>query len=312
MCVVPLLGIMGLVSLSKIPLVSHLFRRRTVDDFGQELQRQRQRTLGSGLRAKVRKPGLCESEFMTILIHFHQSGYRCFKDYYEQEVLEQLKTEFPGAMSYSRFISLVPRVALILWAYASSCCGRCSGISFVDSAVLRVCHNRRIARHKVCAGLAARGHSSTGWFYGFKLHLVVNNQGEALAFHLTKGNVDDRQPVPRLARGLFGKLFGDKGYLSTPLFQELFAHGLTLITNVRTNMKNKLVPLYDKLLLRKRWIIETINDQLKNISQIEHSRHCRPVNFVVNVLSGLIAYMWQPKKPALHFTQKQAKALALC
>jgi Transposase DDE domain len=272
-----------------------------VDDFWQRLEGQQQVALPSRTGQKVRKPGLCESEIMTILIHFHQSGYRCFKDYYQQQVLKHLRAEFPGTMSYSRFIRLVPRVVVLLWAYA-----------FVDSTALRVCHNRRITRHKVFSGKATRGHSSTGWFYGFKLHLVVNDRGDILAFALTPANVDDRHPVPRLTAGLFGKLFGDKGYVSTPLFKDLFDKGVTLITNVRANMKNKLMPLLDKLMLRKRWIIETINDQLKNISQIEHSRHRSPVNFIVNVLAGLIAYMWQPKKPALKFTPKQAKALSLC
>jgi hypothetical protein len=129
---------------------------------------------------------------------------------------------------------------------------------------------------------------------------------------LTAAHVDDRQPVPRLAAKLFGKLFGDKGYVSTVLFQTLFAQGVKLVTNLRANMKNKLTPLADKLLLRKRWIIETINDQLKNISQIEHSRHRSPLNFIVNVLAGLIAYSWQPKKPSLQFTSSQTRALVLC
>lgn len=159
--------------------------------------------------------------------------------------------------------------------------------------------------------MAARGQCSLGWFYGFKLHLVINEYGEVLAFTLTPGNVDDRQPVPRLAKQLFGKLFGDKGYLSQALFETLLAQGLQLITNVRANMKNRLLPLRDKLLLRKRFLIETINDQLKNQSQIEHSRHRSPINFVVNVLAGLIAYMWQPKKPAINWSSREAKTLAL-
>ncbi len=132
-----------------------------------------------------------------------------------------------------------------------------------------------------------------------------------MAFTLTPGNVDDRKPVPRLAKNLFGKLFGDKGYLSQPLFETLFEQGLQLITHVRANMKNRLLLLRDKLLLRKRYIIETINDQLKNQSQIEHSRHRSPINFVVNVLAGLAAYLWQPRKPAIHWSSHHAKALAL-
>jgi hypothetical protein len=139
-----------------------------------------------------------------------------------------------------------------------------------------------------------------GWFYGFKLHLVVNDRGELLAFCLTPGNTDDRQPVPRLARRLFGRLFGDKGYLSAALAEQLFlTQGLRLITKLRKNMRNVLMPLADKLLLRKRAIIESINDQLKNICQIEHTRHRSPLNFLVHLLAGLVAYCHQPKKPSL-------------
>ena len=156
-----------------------------VDDFWQRLEGQHQAELPRRAGQRVRKPGLGESEIMTIVIAFHQSGYRCFKAYYQQHVRQHWKQEFPGAMSYSRFICLVPHVVMALWAYALARCGRCSGISFVDSTALRVCHNRRITRHRVFAGIAARGQSSTGWFYGFKLHLVVNDRGEILAFHLT-------------------------------------------------------------------------------------------------------------------------------
>lgn len=101
-------------------------------------------------------------------------------------------------------------------------------------------------------------------------------------------------------RGLFGKIFADRGYVSQKLAAQLLADfGIQFVAKPRRNMKNKLMRLHDKLLARKRSIIETINDQLKNISQIEHSRHRSPVNFCVNVLCGLIAYCHQPKKPSL-------------
>lgn len=282
-----------------------------VDDFCQQWQAGQGKVLVSKSGQRVRQPGLSESEIMTIVIHFHQSGYRHFKAYYINEVQGHLQAEFPQLVSYSRFVTLMQRVVLLLWAYAQSCCGACSGISFIDSTALRVCTNRRIPRHKVFSGLAARGQCSLGWFYGFKLHLVINEYGEVLAFTLTPGNVDDRKPTPRLVRRLFGKLFGDKGYLSQALFEQLLQHGLQLITAVRAKMKNRLMLLCDKLLLRKRYIIETINDQLKNQSQIEHSRHRSPVNFVLNVVAGLIAYIWQPKKPAINWSNQDAKALAL-
>jgi hypothetical protein len=282
-----------------------------VDDFCQLFSRQQARQLSTAAGQRVRQAGLSESEIMTIVIHFHQAGYRNFKTYYTDYVQRYLHAEFPGLVSYSRFVTLMQRVVVLLWAYAQARCGRCTGISFVDSTALRVCTNRRINRHKVFAGLAARGQCSLGWFYGFKLHLVITEQGEILAFTLTPGNVDDRKPVPKLVKQLFGKLFGDKGYLSLPLFDSLLEQGLQLITGIRTNMKNRLMQMSDKLLLRKRYIIETINDQLKNQSQIEHSRHRSPVNFIVNVVAGLIAYMWQPKKPAINWSTREAKTLAL-
>lgn len=191
-------------------------------------------------------------------------------------------------MSYPRFVGLIPSVVVPLCAYLEQCRGRCSGLSFVDSTPLAVCHNRRITRHKVFAGLAQRGKNSMGWFYGFKLHVIVNDQGELLAYRLTAGNLDDRQPLPQMARGIIGKLFGDKGYLSQPLVADLLQQGLHLVTAVRKNMANRLMLLADKLFLRKRAILETIQDQFKDISQIEHSRHRSWANFLVNVVAGLI------------------------
>ncbi len=172
----------------------------------------------------------------------------------------------------------------------TQCFGTCTGISFIDSTALAVCHNRRISQHKVFAGLAQRGKTSLGWFYGFKLHVVVNDRGELVGVQLTPGNTDDRKPVPKLAQRLYGKLFGDKGYLSQPLGRRLLQElGVQRITHRTRNMNNHLMPLADKLLLRKRAMIERIFDHLKNSSQIEHTRHRSPINFVVNVLAGLVA-----------------------
>lgn len=139
-----------------------------------------------------------------------------------------------------------------------------------------------------------------GWFFGFKLHMVINDKGELLAFKITQATTDDRKPVDALTKGLLGKLIADKGYISAELFHQLYQRGLQLITRIRKNMKNKLVPMMDKLLLRKRVIVETVIDQLKNISQIEHSRHRSPINCMVNILAGIAAYCVQPKKPSLN------------
>jgi hypothetical protein len=277
-----------------------------VDDFCQAFEPQWHQTLlGQGLRRRRRAPKLCLSERMTILIHFHQSGYRTFKDYYLRHVCQHLRQEFPALVSYSRFVDLMPQTLVPLMVYLHRCFGRCTGISFVDATALAVCRTQRISSHKVFAGIAARGKTSMGWFYGFKLHLAANDRGELLACQLTPGNVDDRKPVPVLAQRLFGKLVGDKGYISQELVGQLFeACHVHLVTFARSNMQGRLLHGRDVLLLRKRAIIETINDQLKNISQIEHSRHRSPLNFVVNLFAGLIAYCLQPKKPSLHLHEQ--------
>lgn len=251
-------------------------------------------------RQRHRASTLCLSEVMTIIVLFHASSYRNFKAYYTEQVYKHYAGAFPRLVSYNRFVELMPCALVPLCAYLQGRKGECSGISFVDSTSLKVCHNRRIHSHKVFSECARRGKTSVDWFFGFKLHLVINDRGELLSLRLTPGNTDDRQPVPELVKGLFGKLFGDKGYISQTLFETLYDDGVQLITRLKTNMKNRLVSVFDKIMLRKRAIIESVVDQLKNISQIEHSRHRSVANCFVNLLAGLVAYTWREKKPSLN------------
>jgi transposase len=272
----------------------------SVDAFWQAFEPLWEREQVAHGRRRRRATRLHPSEIMTILILFQQSGYRTFKGFYTQHVQAHLRAEFPHLVSYQRFVELMPRMLLPLTVYLHTRLGRCTGISFIDSTSLSVCKNARIAQHRVLRVDARRGKTSVGWFYGFKLHLVVNDQGELLALCLSPGNVDDRRPVPRLARRLFGKLFGDRGYISQPLAEQLLTqYGLRLITKVRRNMRERLLAYTDKLLLRKRALIESIHDQLKNVCQIEHTRHRSPVNFLVHLVCGLIAYCHSPKNPSL-------------
>ena len=132
------------------------------------------------------------------------------------------RAELPGLPSYTRFIELIPMTLLPLCAYLQTRKGQLTGIQSIDCLPLRVCHNRRLGSHKVFAGLAPRGKGSMGWFYGFKLHLIINEQGELLGLTLTPGNVDDRRPVRKLVRQLWGKLFGHRGYISQELFEQLW------------------------------------------------------------------------------------------
>ena len=258
-----------------------------------------QRLLQEGQRHRVRQGHLTLSEIMTIIVFFHSSHYRDFTHSYTASVEGHLRPYFPALVSYSRFVELMPRAVVPLCGYLSTRKGRCTGITFVDSTSLAVCHNRRISRHKVFEGYATRGKSSMGWYFGFKLHLMVNDEGELVACRVTTAEVNAQVPVGRMARGLWGQLFGDRGDISRALHQALWAQGLALITRLRRNMKPRLMRLWDRLLLRKRFLIETVNDQLKNVSQIEHSRHRSLTGFMVNLVSGLIAYTFQPKKPSL-------------
>jgi len=274
----------------------------SVDDFCQVfLPFWERKLMEDGSKKRHRVGQLSLSEIMTIIIYFHQSHYRNFKAYYTEQVCQHLQAEFPKLVSYERFVILMPSVLGPLSAYLKSLYGRCHGISFLDSTALLVCDNHRIHTHKVFAELAQRGKGSMGWFYGFKLHLVINECGELLACQITPGNVDDRAPVPTLCKRLFGKLIADRGYISQSLFEQLLdTFGVQLITKLRKNMKNRLLPWLDKVLLRKRAIIESVIDQLKNISQIEHTRHRSPINCFINIIAGLIAYCHQPKKPSLN------------
>lgn len=283
-----------------------------IDDFCLQFEPLwHQRLLSDGSRHRWHEQRLCLSEVMTIVVSFHQSGYRTFKDYYLRYVTPHLRGAFPQLVSYSRFVELRAHALVPLCAYFQTRKGRSAGVAFIDSTLLSVCHPQRSGRHKVFAGLARWGRNSLGWGYGFKLHLVINDVGELLACRLTVANVDDRKPVPHLLKDLHGKVFGDRGYISQALFETLFAHGVQLITKLRKDMKNKLMPMLDKLLLRKRSLIETVNDQLKNISQIEHSRHRSVANFLVNLVAGLIAYTYQAKKPSLHIRMPQDTSGAL-
>ncbi len=252
-------------------------------------------------RARRRRPSrLCLGEVMTILVLFHGSGYRTFKHFYTDHVARHLRAEFPLLPGYGRFVGQIPAAFAALAAFLPTRFAPSQGLAFADSTPLRVCHNARINGHRVMKGLAARGKTSTGWFFGFKLHLAIDDRGRLLGVCFTPGNVDDRRPVPKLTEGLFGKLVADKGYISRPLFERLFARGLQLVTRIKSNMRNQLMPLWDKLLLRKRAIIETVIDQLKNVCQVEHSRHRSPVNYFAEVVAGLIAYTYRPTLPSLN------------
>ena len=286
-----------------------------IDEFNKVFINELQtRQLSDGSRKRIKPSSMSESEVMTIVIYFHIMRYRDFKHYYLFHVCRNMRADFPHLVSYNRFVELMQSTLLPLVVFLKvQCLGKCTGISFIDSTPLRACHIKREHSHKVLKGLATKGQCSIGWFFGLKLHFVINDKGEILDFVLTSANTDDRKPLTgtNILSRIYGKLFGDKGYISQSLFEQLFIDGIHLITKMRKNMKNSLMLLSDKILLRKRALIETVCDELKNICQIEHTRHRSQEGFVVNVISGLIAYSYLPKKPSLNLEiVNQSLALA--
>ncbi len=243
------------------------------------------------------------SEVMTILVNFHHSGYRSFKHYYQKHVCRYLRWAFPKLVSYNRFVELTSEALSVISAYLQMRFGKCNGISFIDSTSIVVCRNQRIHQHRVFAKEAGRGVNTLGWFYGFKLHLIVNTDGELLAAQITPGNTNDRKPVRELTQGLFGKLSGDKGYVSEPLTEALKTQGICLISKVNKNMEPQALSDVDAVLLKKRMCIEAVIEQLKHQSQLEHTRHRSFQNFRVNVFCALIAYTYQQKKPSVNLRE---------
>lgn len=283
----------------------------SVDDFWQSFEKEWNQTLiehGHSKRGPESK--LSISEVMTIIILFHQSNYRTFKHFYHF-LTKHMKKYFPSLVSYTRFVAMMKEAFVPLFAYLMSMMGTVTGVSFVDSTSIIICGNKRMDKNKVFKGFAKKGKTTIGWFYGFKLHLIINEKGELLSFLLTPGNIADVKVLDKLSERVFGKVFGDKGYISSELGKKLLKRGLELFTTLKSNMKQKLISMKDKILLRKRVLIETVNDQLKNISQIEHTRHRSIANFLVNLLSGLAAYALQDKKPCLNLNDDKGLPLMI-
>jgi len=241
--------------------------------------------------------GLADSEIMTILVLYHSSNFRHFKAFYEEVVLTLLRSAFPKAPCYARFIALTHHVCVPLTVCLLTRMGRRTGIYYIDSTPLPVCHPRRINRHRVFAGLAERGKTSVGWFFGFKLHLVFNHERQIVALKLTPGNVNDTTPVLELTRGLIGKLFGDKGYVGKDLAHELLRRGLVLMTRVRRNMKRLPVSFLDKALLNGRNIVETIIGHIKEFSSLRLPKHRSVFNAFTHLTAAIVAYQINPLPP---------------
>jgi hypothetical protein len=287
----------------------------SIDEFCKEFEKVKKGHVlpeNNGKKSRNRVFILSDSEVITIMILFHTGGFRHLKHFYTNYVQVHMHGDFPRTVSYNRFVELQQKATMPMAIFLKTCClGRCTGVSFIDSTPIRACHIRRERSNKVFKGMATKGQCSIGWFFGFKLHLIINDKGEILDFMLTQGNVDDREPLKHKSfhDKIFGKLFGDKGYICKSLFEMLFINGIHLVTKLRKNMKNSLMHINDKLTLKKRALIETVNDELKNICQAEHTRHRSFENFITNLLAALIAYSFFPKKPSLNLEIIDNKAL---
>lgn len=243
------------------------------------------------------------SEVLTILIAYHQSGRSCFKYFYHDLNLHQLHL-FPKMVHYARFMVMIKRALPALVCLLKSLMGQASEYLFIDSTPMAVCHNRRERSHRVFKDIATKGHTSTGFFFGFKLHMLINTQGEIVRLVITPGKCDDRSPVRDMLKNIKAKLIGDKGYISQSLFEDLFQSGTTLITKVRKNMKNRLMDITDKLMLMKRCFIESIFSSMKSLNILIHHRHRSPVNAFSHLIAGLINYQLRSDKPTLNWTTK--------
>ncbi len=281
-----------------------------VDEFCQEYDKIVNQSL---LGNPPKRPSIMsKSEVITLTILFQLSGFRTFKHFYIFYVQKHMKDDFPVTVSYNRFTELVGQNLMAMSLFLKTCClGNSTGISFVNSTPIRICKPKRIRNNKVFKGMVTTGKSTMGWFHEFKLHIVINDKGEILNFTITQANVDDRTPLKKknFLDKIYGKLYADKGYIGKDLMQLLFVDGLHLITHIKNNMKNSLMTMSDKILLRKRSIIETVNDELKNICQIEHSRHRSFTNFLSNIVAGLIAYSFLPKKPSIKYQTVKSNQL---
>lgn len=273
-----------------------------VDDFCKEFEPAWQRQLiGEKIQASNR---LTMSEILTILIWFQTSGWGCFKNFYLY-LLQHHRKDFPKLLSYNRFVeikqsSTIPLLCLLQYSLEA-----CSGVSFIDATPLKVCHNKRISSNKVFKKIALMGKSTMGWFFGFKLHITTNTEGELLSFQITKGNRDDRKSVKILCKNMFGKVYGDKGYISQDLFEEMFELGIKIVTQMKKNMKPKMILLEEHLMLKKRSLIESVFHILKDMLHIDHTRHRSPRNFLVNIFAALTAYCFYPNKPRIRLENNE-------
>ena len=279
-----------------------------IDDFTRYYaEAMKAKQISSGLiseRYKTRIPGLAPSEIICIISLFQTSPCKNFK-YFYNSYAQLYKPEFPGMPCYARFVALMPRVIHIMAMLTQGLLSKKTNLEhFVDATSLAVCSTKRISSHKVMKGLARIGKTTKGWFYGFKLHIVINTKGEIVSFKLTRGNKADVSVLNELTKDIAGSVFGDKAYISKKHFLSLYKRGLKLVTSIKKGMTNLLMAPHEKLMLRKRSLVETVFDYLKNKFQLEHTKHRSPFNYFIHILSTLLQYQLKHSKPSISLASK--------
>lgn len=281
-----------------------------IDDFCKKfVETLNEKLIGKGKLITVDTPGLNLSEVLTILIYYHFSKFDCIKHYYLIKSVSGFREYFPNMPSYNRFVERIPEVAMFAMMYLQYRQAKFEGSGYIDATPLRVCHNKRTNSHKVFKLTATLGKSSMGWFYGFKLHVICDFMGNIVKCRITNGVANDLKVGAKMMKDLKGKIYADKGYIGKKEFLQLLDSGLILITGIRKNMKNRLLELWDKILLKKRSLIESVYNIMKNLLHLEHSRHRSVINAGIYYVTTLIAYCWKPNKPQIKFTNKEMQLL---
>lgn len=246
------------------------------------------------------------SELMTILIYYHLSPYKNLKAYYTRHVCTDLKRDFPDLVSYDRFVALIPRTLIPLMLYLADRCRRSlrTGIYYIDSTPLAACHPKRAHQHRTLKGFASWGKTSVGWFFGLKMHLLINHLGQVIHVRITDGSTHDANPkvLFHLTNDLVGWVFGDKGYLLNSEKQAFVQYEgrVFFAAKPRQSMPASDLPLAAKRWAKKRGLIETVIGQSKQACNLEHSRHRSVSNSFVNVYAALVAYSFYERKPTAH------------
>lgn len=271
-----------------------------IDDFCKFLATSNLKNLVCPRMKRIRKRRLTLSEILSIQVFFHYSGAKNFKDFYTKTHVDFLKSNFPQLVSYTRFLELKNEATFFMALFAKyKNQNKSTGLSYIDSTALKVSHVRRSNSHKTFKKIAKKGMTSMGWFYGLKLHIVVNHQGEIINFEITAGNVSDGNSdlIDRLTDNVTGILVADKGYIGRA--KDLLKKGIKLLHKPRSNMKKVPIDPVDAALLKSRALIESVFGVLKSSFSLEHSRHRTVLGGIVHIASTLVAYAFKPLKPSI-------------